>query len=180
MELRQAAKLGSATLVKPDWFIPNIERLLIALAQKESSGGRNLGPRFERHIFERLSTSGQFLHRSKRELETLASSHGAWQLMGYRAIELGFEPVGEIDWIAFGRSNELGAIYAAKYLQRFVLEHTLVKDALTRLFKSPGAEGEQVKAVGHAYNGNPAAIERPMPRVQEYANDLWSIYAGLQ
>ncbi len=77
---------------------------LMALIMLESSGQKNVPPRFEKHIYNKLVqiregkldhleniTIGHLYNANNEALKNLASSWGPFQLMGYKCIQLGVE-----------------------------------------------------------------------------------------
>ena len=77
---------------------------LMALIMLESSGRKNIKPRYEKHVYLKLQkfrdgkiTKFEDLSRddvknlSDNELKKLAKSYGPFQIMGYKAIKLGVD-----------------------------------------------------------------------------------------
>jgi hypothetical protein len=168
MTLGEAVKIAVRTFEWPTYFRPDPARLLNAIAAVESSGGKHLGPRLEGHWLPRVGKLPAYASATQSALNDLASSHGAFQLLGITARELGF--TGDLD--AFRECHELNAIYAVQYLARRVFGFSLARNMLRN---TPDFEA-QVQIIGHAYNGGPGHVDAPNADATRYGDKLLSAY----
>jgi hypothetical protein len=168
MTLREAINTAVRTFDWPDWFRPDPARLLTAIAAVESSGGLHLGPRLEPHWLPRIAKIPAYANEPQRVHSDLASSHGAFQLLGITARELGF--TGDLD--EFRGCHEMGALYAVLFLAKRVFGFSVCRNMLRN---APDFE-TQVQIIGHAYNGGPGRVDTPNADAQRYGDRLLAAY----
>lgn len=134
--------------------------LLKAIARIESSGGaRGKASKSEPH----LRAAVQKVHPTEFSVwgDSLLCSHGAFQILGTTALELGMEMPPERL-----REPEIATFWAIEYLNRGLKRES-------KQIASLVSEEGQVKAIGDLYNsGRSTDDKKPL----EYMANLWVFY----
>ncbi len=141
----------------------NRYNLLNAIAEVESEGGlRNCAGKMEPGMVEAVMKAHP-KHYIKFG-DKLATSFGAFQVLGTVAYELGHK----------GDPNDMcndvvGAFWAIQYINRRIL----FRDSHKHLFEDGVPLEDQIKSIGDAYNSG-SAVDRHEPK--RYMRDLWKAY----